>query len=321
MKKILLATSALVATAGMAAADVKFSGYGRFGILYIDQGDAGTVTGDGADNVFGTADDVFGPGAGPETRLESRFRLTIDASTEADGGVKFGARVRIQSDDAGAASTVARLNAPRFTVSAGGLTLGVGNTLGAIDATSGAYAGGQFGLAGLGWANVVTNFGSDTYTSAGAGRNGVELIYSVGDFTAHISSSNLNVDRTEIVLAYKFSGFTVTAGYNDSDISGDVDWLISGDGSFGAFGVAAAVAESNEGNMSAAIAGSYKFGAATKVGVFIAYDEQFSNAPGRDDMAYGIEVEHSLGGGATVLGGISTDHGLTQADLGVQFNF
>ncbi|MCP3883731.1 MAG: porin, partial [Sulfitobacter sp.] len=32
MKKVLFATTALVATAGVAAADVTFGGYGRFGV-------------------------------------------------------------------------------------------------------------------------------------------------------------------------------------------------------------------------------------------------------------------------------------------------
>jgi outer membrane protein OmpU len=35
MKKILFATTALIATAGMAAAEVRLSGYGRFGLDYI----------------------------------------------------------------------------------------------------------------------------------------------------------------------------------------------------------------------------------------------------------------------------------------------
>ncbi len=34
MKKLLIASTALVATAGMAAAEVTFSGYGRFGVIY-----------------------------------------------------------------------------------------------------------------------------------------------------------------------------------------------------------------------------------------------------------------------------------------------
>ena len=40
MKKILFATTALVATASVAAADVTFSGYGRFGVMYSGSTDA-----------------------------------------------------------------------------------------------------------------------------------------------------------------------------------------------------------------------------------------------------------------------------------------
>ena len=36
MKKVLFATTALVATAGVAAADVTFGGYGRFGAIYTE---------------------------------------------------------------------------------------------------------------------------------------------------------------------------------------------------------------------------------------------------------------------------------------------
>ena len=75
MKKILFATSALVATAGMAAADVTMGGYGRFGIYYNE----------------GLTKN--------ETRLDQRFRLTITGVTESDSGVKFEARIRFQTDD------------------------------------------------------------------------------------------------------------------------------------------------------------------------------------------------------------------------------
>ena len=39
MKKVLFATTALIATASMAAAEVRISGYGRFGLDYNDSND------------------------------------------------------------------------------------------------------------------------------------------------------------------------------------------------------------------------------------------------------------------------------------------
>ena len=71
MKKVLFATTALVATAGMAAAEVTMSGQARFG-LYYD---------------------------GEDTSLDQRFRLTFTGITESDNGVKFEARVRIETNE------------------------------------------------------------------------------------------------------------------------------------------------------------------------------------------------------------------------------
>jgi len=109
MKKILFTTTALVATAGMAAAEVSFGGYGRFGLRYDES-------------------------ANEQTFVESRFRLNIDGSATTDGGVRFSTRVRVQSDDNGDDTTDnAAFNAPRFSAEYEGLRIDVGNAGGAID--------------------------------------------------------------------------------------------------------------------------------------------------------------------------------------------
>ncbi|MGA9250832.1 MAG: porin, partial [Roseobacter sp.] len=123
MKKLLIATTALVGTAGVVAADVTFSGYGRFGIQYDEDRisrSAGAAVGDPV-----VESDL------EETRLESRFRMNIDASTETDGGIRFAVRQRIQSDEqADGEVSTSSLNAPRFQVSAGGFRVRVGNISG-----------------------------------------------------------------------------------------------------------------------------------------------------------------------------------------------
>ncbi len=267
------------------------SGLARFGILYIEN-------------------------AVPETRLESRFRLNIDASAEADGGLTFGARVRLQADDAGTAAGVLGTNAPRFTVSAGGLTVGAGNINGAIDSMPGLY-GGTVGLSGLGFSNVVTNFGSDTYDSTGAGRNGVEVIYSMGDFGVHVSNSTSGaIDRTALSVSYAVSGWTLALGYQDSNTATDAEWVATVGGALGAANVGFAFAQAYNGNNSMTLSGSFSVGAATTVTAYVAKDEGQV-----DDTAYGIGVVHNLGGGASVRGGFASTHGTNRADLGVQFNF
>ena len=86
MKKVLFATTALVATAGVAAADVTFGGYGRFGVIYSSAAGANGIA-----QTFG--DDGTGDSS---VDITSRFRLQIDATAESDAGVTFGARVRIE---------------------------------------------------------------------------------------------------------------------------------------------------------------------------------------------------------------------------------
>ena len=107
MKKILFASTALIATAGVAAAEVSFGGYGRFGLFY-DEGATGTAK---------------------ETRLEQRFRLNISASNETDGGVTVGGRIRLQTgegSDGGASGEGP--GAAGFWVYFGGFRVDVGNT-------------------------------------------------------------------------------------------------------------------------------------------------------------------------------------------------
>ena len=74
MKKVLFATTALVATAGVAAAEVSVGGFGYFGVAH-----------DSA--------------AADETFVTHATRLTFSASVETDSGVTFGASSRITISD------------------------------------------------------------------------------------------------------------------------------------------------------------------------------------------------------------------------------
>ncbi|MDX1744028.1 MAG: porin, partial [Ruegeria sp.] len=136
MKKVLFATTALIATAGVAAAEsgVNFSGYGRFGIGY--QEDRSVVTGLAtAPTTITTVDGATTTAVLPtsaesdDTILVSRFRLNIDGFTETDGGVRFEGRVRLQADEdsSNGEANSAGLNGARFSVIYGGLRVDAGN--------------------------------------------------------------------------------------------------------------------------------------------------------------------------------------------------
>jgi outer membrane protein OmpU len=222
MKKVLFATTALIATAGMAAAEVRLSGYGRFGIDYNDGNGMGRPT-SGVDAAGNPIPAGLPRGQDtPETSITSRLRLQVDMTAETDGGVTFGARFRAQAEsrdnrpgsgpvniidnngdgtfDEIQAGGGATFNGARFYVTAAGFTLGVGNIIGAIENLPGLYletrtAG--IGIDGAGFESLVTNvngesFNWDAYSSQGFGNNGVEALYSAGGFNGHISYSQGN---------------------------------------------------------------------------------------------------------------------------------
>lgn len=320
MKKALLATSVLAAGAlatpqfasaqsvSAGNADISFGGYARFGLLYSDPS-----------------------GASSTTDLTHRFRLQIDATAESDGGVQFGARVRINRDagfsnsadvsDAQDGSVTAAnggvgVNGVRFFARAGGLEVGVGNIFGALDAMPGQYPV-DIGLTGHSYEYAAIGVGGfDSYSSGGDGRsndNGVEVIYTAGDFRAHVSASDVN-DRRALHVAYTFSGITAALGVQDSDVDTDTETTITVGGTFGPAFVNLAWAEAGNGDERVVLAGRFDVGAATNIEAYILDD---SNGDG-----WGLDFNHNLGGGTSIRGGISeTIEGTTLADLGVRFNF
>ena len=323
MKKVLFATTALVATAGVAAADVTFGGYGRFGVLYQE-------------NAAGT----------DETNVTSRFRLQIDATAESDMGVTFGARARIQqnntdenvsvtkgadgifgtADDglttAGPAGT--GINGVRFFARTGGFEVGVGNIYGALESMPGMYEI-DLGLTGLSYEYTAYNFRGDAYSSGGdgaAGSNGVEVLYSMGDLKVHISASDTN-DRVAGYVAYTYNGFTFAAAAQDSNAAGFSDYALSVVGNVGPAKVSLAYADNGDdtgvGTVNGdhyALTASFDIGAATNLDVYVADADYF------EETSYGIGAHHDLGGGVSLRGGvISRGDDSIRADMGVRFTF
>ena len=334
MKKVLFLTTALVASASMAAADVRISGYGRFGLDYNE-----------ANN-----------GAHGSTTLTSRIRLQFDMSTETDGGVTFGARMRMQAEsrDNGAGTGV--WNAPRFFVTSGGLTVGVGNIVGAFEGSQLLYqvantptAG--VGIDGAGYDYLAANMGGqafnwDAYSSAGTGVNGVEVIYSGGNWGVHVSYSdastrntaattnNVGETNTAISAYYTFGDWTVAAAYNDEKVpAGGVDRDltligVSGDLGFMDLTVNYGKGENYGGvgvdSSKVVVSAGFDIGAATNMIVYV-YDEDSAWNPATDGTGYGFNVAHDLGGGVTLTAGAAERSGNgannTTVQAGAYFRF
>lgn len=175
MQKALLATTALVLSAGVAAADVTISGYGRTGIIYYESDDP-TVE---------------------ETQVISRLRMNLDASTETDAGVEFGARFRLQWTQN--SDTSANTNPGKLWISAQGLTVEVGNVDTAMDSAGLIYA---------------TDLGA--YDRSGAFDTAVGYSALAGGMFAY-ASGDYNDSRVGVAASYSIDDLTVRASYVDPD--------------------------------------------------------------------------------------------------------
>ena len=206
MKKVLFATTALVLSAGYAAADVSLSGYGRFGLAY----NSGAY-GEGAAN-------------SSHTWVEQRLRLNIKASTQSDSGVEFGGMFRIQYDD-GDSSGGAGANAAQFYFTYQGLTVQVGNVTTALDEdTAGLFYATEQNLTEYtpgDSRSAFYTYSSKAYSSSETSRTGVYAKYELDGFRVEGSFIDPNQygdngagvkDEGSLVASYSTGPLTLAAG-------------------------------------------------------------------------------------------------------------
>jgi outer membrane protein OmpU len=207
MKTLLLASTALVATAGFAAADVKITGYAEIGII---GGDA-------------YATDSW------HTDIDVTFSMT----GESDGGLAFGASIDLdEADDSAAGGSLAFGNMTQggetYFLSYGGLRLDMGDTDGAFDA-----AMQEVNLAG---ASIADDETSHAGFNGNAGLDGTfdgqiaRVSYSASGFTAGISAEIDDTGAMDPVwglgAAYSTdmggTSVTVGVGYQTQEDTGDL---------------------------------------------------------------------------------------------------
>ena len=353
MKKVLLATTLLVAGASVAAAEVTLSGDARMGII-----------GGGIDNpATAQKEDA--------TAFTSRARVAFTLSGESDSGLSFGASFR--ADNAGAA---AGGTAGSVFISGAFGKLSMGDVDGAAQKATGHVAG--VGLTGLGDLNESTFLGAGglnvlTQAFAGVGQTANPLEtgdptllyeYSAGDFTGYFSITNpadittggagalntlaSNAEAVAIGATYKFGDYAIGLGHEQLkgyvnagpgaapnpavdntnlkhtvvSVSGTVAGLtvkgLYGKAS-GTLAGANVVRPGFNGKQYAASA-SYTSGAITGT-AFYTDDSGVGGV-----AAYGIGGSYDLGGGAKVVGGVAKTKvagpgDATTFDLGVSLSF
>ncbi|PFG65018.1 outer membrane protein OmpU [Thioclava sp. ES.031] len=321
MKKVLFATTALVFSAGIAAAEVSVGGDGRMGVVYN----------------------------GSDWNFSSRVRVSFTMSGTTDGGLEFGGSMRADQATAATAGTAASVY-----ISGAFGKLSMGDVVGASEALFGDFyevgyqdlssnntGTGTVGTLGL--SNDILYLTGDNGGVVGSNattqNSGPNLLYTgtFGAFSVAASMSDgkagtSSVDQEYALAgAYTFGNYTVGLGYEAVDGQGtnmDMDMVtLAGVAQFGNTSVKAAVAHRGKDvDMDwYGIGASSVFGATT-VGGYVQHIEDNNAAAGTDDSVtwYGLGAEYDLGGGATIKGGVA-DNDISGsdmvADLGIKFSF
>ena len=289
MKKILLATTVLVAGASYAMADVSVSGDGRMGIL----------------NTNGTA------------TFSERARVSFKLSGESDAGLSFGGSFRAdQATDStsGIAGSVF-VSGPFGKIS-------MGSVVGAAEAAVG-------NLSNVGYTDVVkggTNTDPDdiAFLTGDAKRTSALYAYTLGDASIFVSGTDKDTVASTnkgaaVGLSYVIGDYTVAVGYENAfgtTNPTNVGVSASFAGVFGPVKAKALYLTTD----------TYKsFGAsATYTADVLAVTATWINADSSsaEKAAYGLGATYDLGGGLTANAGYAVNgKGTYKYDLGVKFKF
>jgi outer membrane protein OmpU len=318
MKKLLLASSALVLSAGVAAAEFTIGGNARAGITYVED----------RANAAGVLQS--------ETQVDMRLRFNIDAKKELDSGVTLGGRIRMQYDDNNAG---AGLSAAMLYAETGGLRVEVGNVNTALDSMALLYNAelGYIGTTLGGYAQATYAAFENGAYSGTPNRMGLFASYSVGDLVARVSyvtpdqvSKTLAAGTKEelsLSLDYKAGAFSFGLGVaqNGGFVDGNDVYAVTGEY---AINDTTAVGLQYVDNGSAGVVdngntttlyGRTAF-SGVGVGAYIASLDGTTVAP-VEDISFGLGFDYDLGG-ATLAGTVQRGFDdKTYADLGIRFTF
>lgn len=305
MKKILLATSALVMVAGAASAEVALSGSARMGLVY--------------DETQGTNGETF---------FSSRVRIVFTASGETDTGLSFGASVR--NDQSGVGNTA---NGDSTVFISGGFgKLTMGDVSGAADALVGQVSGVGYGpndaLQEIGFIGTDKTAAYYEY-SAGALTFGLGIGQTYAP--SAIGGADTN-DASNIGVKYATDAYSVALAYETNDVADMIS--LGGSATFGAATVKARVSDIDVTGADTvwALSVDYAMGATTLTAFYTDFgntspaDITLPVVAGADTQHIGIGAAYDLGGGASVAGGIVQQNNAAGtdpmfADVGLKFSF
>jgi len=297
MKKVLLTTTALVMTAGVAAAEVSISGKTQVSV---------TATGNG-DNVLNTHADINMALSGAyDNGMTMATTIGWDAGREADYNDDF----QLDAAEGGASAA-----SPNMTIGYAGYTFTVDGE-GLDNLYDDANTSGNFGVAG---SMGGVDFALTTNIDGGNSVNSYSLGYSAGDITATMTGTNDHggVDATKIVVAYAMGDTTLTLTSDDADDNADTVTKVGVSTKIDAITFSYTAATNGTAGSSVGDDWDASIGySAGALGASYSLDE--------DDRAR-LVVDYDLGGGAsafaTMQAGAANDGSGDFTAMGINFKF
>jgi outer membrane protein OmpU len=317
MKKVLLTTTALVFTAGYAAAEahsgasITISGEAIAGVKYIED-------------------------AAEETTQFLELDFGIAGKTVTDGGIEVGASFDLDLNSNGESAP----DDEEVYISAGGITLTLGDVGSADDAVLANV--GDIGFDGIGIDDTAeTFFDQTTQNIQVKGEFGAITVVATGNMDESSAGTGNGPAAEDYGIAanYDAGTFSVGVGYTNDEsrdltslggpLASDVETFLIG-GSVTAAGADINVffhtADSDD--FAESISGygasvSYPMGALTLVGSVGGTDLD------DDEVDFGVGASYDLGGGVSFAGGIgqrdpnplADDDSITVADFGIKMKF
>ena len=207
MKKVLLTTTALVMTAGVAAAEVSFSGATQVAVS--------NTTSNG--NVLSTHIDFnVGVSGGSDNGITMSAGFGYDAGRQVDAG-DFALDPEEASGTvaAGAVNPAWSTAAPSLTIGYNGVTVTADGS-GVADLYNGDHNSGDLGVSG---SMGGISFGLTTALTKGDNDSSMSLGYSMGDVAVSYTSTNNSdgrgTDASKMSISYTMGDMTVTASSDD----------------------------------------------------------------------------------------------------------
>ena len=301
MKKILLTTTALVMTAGVAAAEVSFSGKTQVSV---------SATGNG-DNVLHSHIDFNVAVSGTfDNGMTMASSFGYDAGQEADYNDDFA--LDPKEEGFGADGLV---GSPAVTIGYAGYTISVDG-----DGHDNIYDdGNKSGNLKVSGAMGGVDFALTTNIDGGDSVNSYSLGYATGDITATLTGTNDHggVDATKVVVAYAMGDTTLTLTSDADDGNDDTITKVGVSTTLDSIGLSYTAASNGEAGSS--IGDDWDAKITYSAGALSA-----SYSLDEDDVSK-LVVDYDLGGGATAFASMKAGKEGDGSDdfsaMGINFKF